>query len=457
MTGPNRMRLDHRLRQCRPQNFMSEVKKRLGLSLSGGGYRASAFHLGTLKKLQEMNILNKVDVLSTISGGSITGAAWCLHEGDYQSFHDEMIRKITTKNVIGYIFTSWVFIRTLLFLLLFIGGGLWLSFTPYAYLVFPVLILFFLLLFKYQFAIFPVSDVIESAYNSFFYQGRTLKDLKEKPVLAVGSSNLETGRPFTFSRLRMSDSMYSDKGKYNPPIYFKPEQFPVARAVMASSCVPFAFTPVHIDKQFFQDANDYKRVKPVLVDGGVYDNQGIQKITQPGSSYECQVIITSDAGGSFAGEGKYPNAIALLVRTVDLFMYRIKAVQMVQNIYRNVDGAGRPIAYLSLGWRLANIIPGFISNMIKGQVLKEVIDAQGFDSAWVADPAKFTTEIKAHLEQRVDYAAISSRDLSEADWQFACSTGTNLTCLSAKRVDCLIRQAENLTEIQVKLYCPELL
>ncbi|MDB5198765.1 MAG: hypothetical protein JWO92_728 [Chitinophagaceae bacterium] len=53
------------------------VHNRLGLSLSGGGYRA-AFHLGTLKKISELDILEKVDVLSAISGGSITVAYFSL-------------------------------------------------------------------------------------------------------------------------------------------------------------------------------------------------------------------------------------------------------------------------------------------------------------------------------------------------------------------------------------------
>ena len=96
--------------------------KRIGLALSGGGYRAAAFHLGTLKKLNELQILDKVDVLSTISGGSITGAAWCLHEKDYSSFHDYMIKKITTANVIRQVLLSWSFFQLVLFVLIFFRG-----------------------------------------------------------------------------------------------------------------------------------------------------------------------------------------------------------------------------------------------------------------------------------------------------------------------------------------------
>jgi NTE family protein len=428
-----------------------------GLALSGGGYRAAAFHLGTLSKLHELNVLNKVDVLSTISGGSITGAAWCLYAGDYDSFHKEMVTKLTTQSVIHWVLTSWTFIKAALFIILFLFGALTLTFTTWAPATFPVLILFFFLLFRYQFKIFPVSQEIEKAYNAFFYQGKTLKDLPSKPLLAIGSSNLHSGRPFTFSKAKMSDSSYVFRSEYNPPIHFKQENFPVARAVMASSCVPFAFTPVIIGKEFFRTETDYSRIKPILIDGGVYDNQGIQKLTQPNSSYECDQVITSDAGSNFIMDKKYPNAIALLIRTVDLFMYRIKAVQMVQNIYRNVGGRGKPIAYFSLGWRIQNAIPGFVRSLCNGQILPEVIAAHGLRQEWADNPGAHIQEIENYLKERLKYEALEKRDLTEEQWRLASSTGTNLTCLSTARVEYLIRHAQNLTEIQIKLYCPDLL
>jgi hypothetical protein len=62
-------------------------------------------------------------------------------------------------------------------------------------------------------------------------------------------------------------------------------------------------------------------------------------------------------------------------------MNRIKTFQIQQNVYRNVGGAERPIAYISLGWQIDKLIPGFISNLIEGLILKEVIDAHGFNTS----------------------------------------------------------------------------
>src|SRR5689334_9391996 len=51
---------------------------RIGLALSGGGFRAAAFHLGVLKRLEELGLLQRIEALSTVSSGSITGALYAL-------------------------------------------------------------------------------------------------------------------------------------------------------------------------------------------------------------------------------------------------------------------------------------------------------------------------------------------------------------------------------------------
>jgi predicted acylesterase/phospholipase RssA len=53
-------------------------ERRLGLALSGGGFRASLFHLGVLSRLAELDLLRQVEVISTVSGGSILGGLYCL-------------------------------------------------------------------------------------------------------------------------------------------------------------------------------------------------------------------------------------------------------------------------------------------------------------------------------------------------------------------------------------------
>lgn len=53
-------------------------RTKLGLALAGGGFRASLFHLGVLRRMAELDLLPHVEVLSTVSGGSIIGALYIL-------------------------------------------------------------------------------------------------------------------------------------------------------------------------------------------------------------------------------------------------------------------------------------------------------------------------------------------------------------------------------------------
>lgn len=50
----------------------------IGLTLSGGGYRAAAFHLGTIAYLERVGLIPRLKMLSTVSGGTFTGAKYTL-------------------------------------------------------------------------------------------------------------------------------------------------------------------------------------------------------------------------------------------------------------------------------------------------------------------------------------------------------------------------------------------
>lgn len=57
---------------------VNAFKGKLGVALSGGGFRASLYHVGVLAALAELGLLRDVQVLSCVSGGSITGACYYL-------------------------------------------------------------------------------------------------------------------------------------------------------------------------------------------------------------------------------------------------------------------------------------------------------------------------------------------------------------------------------------------
>ena len=434
-----------------------KINYKIGLALSGGGYRATAFHLGTLKKLHQLGILSQIGVISSISGGSITAASYCLDNQPFEVFEQKLIESLRTKSVIKHLVFSKRIGLPLLGILGILFIILYFLFTNYAYIsIFLGFILLFIVI-KFQFKILPFGNEIEKAYDQFFFSNKTLSHLSnEKPTLVIGSTNLSTSRPFTFSKTKMYDSTYENGPYKNSAVLFKHQAFPVARAVVASTCIPVPFTPVLIGLDYFENPDDFQKVNPKLIDGGIYDNQGIHKITQKGQ-YEAENIIVSDAGYKLPDIKKYNNSFSIIWRTIDVFMERIKNFQMVQHLYSNVELGQKPIAYFSLSWDLASCIPNFVKNLEQGNIIPSVIEAHKIPPMYLAEPEKYSQEIEETLIENVGYQNIVKSNLSESDLLLAQNVGTNLTALSAKEIQCLMQHAENLTELQIKLYCPNLL
>ena len=73
------------------------VPSTIGLCLSGGGFRAAAFHLGTLSYLQRIGWLSRVSVLSTVSGGTLTGARYAVALLDHDYSYEKFFREYRTQ------------------------------------------------------------------------------------------------------------------------------------------------------------------------------------------------------------------------------------------------------------------------------------------------------------------------------------------------------------------------
>lgn len=70
----------------------------IGLALSGGGSRAIAFHLGCLRALHDGGVLDRVRVVSGVSGGSVMTGLWAYSSDDFGSF-DERVRELLRRGL----------------------------------------------------------------------------------------------------------------------------------------------------------------------------------------------------------------------------------------------------------------------------------------------------------------------------------------------------------------------
>ena len=420
-------------------------KKKIGLALSGGGYRAAAYHIGTLRALNRLGILDKVDVISAVSGGSITAAYYALHKDNYEKFESSFIKKLQRG----------VLCSTIIYLLLVLSISLFIGFRLSWWLVIPEVIIF--LICWYQ--ILPVSYFIESSYNRLFFQKKKLSDLPQSPLIAINATDVSNGKLYTFSQLKMGGYTYYQNSDYTTSP-FDNTQFPIAKAVMASSCVPFAFSPIKISREFCKENTEI----PILIDGGLYDNQGTHKLSMSNSRYHADYIIVSDAGNTQINANRILNPICLLIKTSDIMMDRIKRFQRQQNIYTPANP--NRYAYVPLEWNIEErLIRGFVQNIMGGNIVESLyswhkISSDDINNLTNSDKDISKTafdNIVATLKKSIGWDQLSKIFPNKESCEMARAVGTNLTRLNRKKIDALIHHSEILTEIQVRLYGPEII
>jgi NTE family protein len=428
--------------------------KKIGLALSGGGYRAAAFHLGVFSKLNKLNLLEHIDVISTISGGSIAGAYYLLNKDDYSKFELNFIKALQ-KSVIKKILFSRRIIITIVFLFLLIATSTFIFIRQENIAAFlaPVF-LFIILVFYFQFFFLPFSNQKEKAYRKIFFNNNKLSDFPDSPVIAINSTNLETGTLFTFSKLKVSDSSYEYPKDGIHSIKFRPETFNISFAVACSTAVPVPFNPFKLAREHFKNEENYKRVSPSLSDGGLYDNQGIHKLTQPNSSYECDVIICSDGSQPFSFKYRGFNSFSVLYRSTDIMMRKIKSLQFIRDVYSKQ----KSIAYFSLDWEYEKCVEYFIRAIKDDKISNEIIRFHNINHELIIEIRKnnFVNAI-VYIKDLINYTTIIEDGISSKESMLINKIKTNLTALSKMQIELLSKHASVLLELQLRLYCPTLI
>lgn len=428
---------------------MDSSNNRIGLALSGGGYRAAAYHLGTLRALHNLGILEKVDVISSVSGGSIAASYYLLNKDDFEKFN------ISFYNKLGRGVMHLAFLNVLVILLLFIGVGYLIS--PWLSLA---LVIPFLWFFCYR--LFPLSKWISHQYQWLFFGKKTLSDLPEAPALVINATDVAQGSSFKFSKNRAWGYNYHDRQTNEDS--FTGIDFPISKAVMASSCVPFAFTPIRMPEAYRKKKTS---TCPLLVDGGLYDNQGVHVLGEKGD-YAAKYIIVSNAGNTELSDKHIWNIIKMLIKTSDILMKRIEKLQSRHNMFFS-NNKERRYAYCNLSYdNTDRLVKSYVFNIAQGYVPSEVYTLHGiseeeanglrksFEMTHGVDP-QLHNAIVTKVKTIIDWDSLQSICPTPKEAQIARGVKTNLTGLSQKDRDVLIKYAEWMTTVQVRLYLPNLL
>src|SRR5438128_1012488 len=153
--------------------------KKIGLALSGGGFRASLYHLGLVRFLRDAGILSQVSQITSVSGGSILAAHLVLNWGryngspqDFEAAASELIAfvRLDVRNRIVRRFPLTLPLR-------------WLR-RP---LGLPTRKL-------------SRTGLLEYHYEKFLYGDKSLFELPEQPRLHILATNLSEGCLCAFSR-----------------------------------------------------------------------------------------------------------------------------------------------------------------------------------------------------------------------------------------------------------------
>jgi NTE family protein len=234
----------------------------IGLSLSGGGFRASLFHLGALRRLNELGVLQQIDTISSVSGGSIINAFLACNlefpisspVQDWEANISKPFRAFCARNIRRK----------------------------------PI--------FKGVLPWETNSKVLAEQYDSLLTRGKSISGLPAaNPLFVFCGTDLAYGVNWVFSNPKSGDYQ---AGYLSPT----PADWKLSTAVAVSSCFPPIFKPISLNldpkKLTGGKAQGPTRDESIrsltFSDGGVYDNLGLEPIWKT-----HKTVLCSDGGALF--------------------------------------------------------------------------------------------------------------------------------------------------------------
>jgi len=283
------------------------------LTFSGGGTRAAALSYGVLEALRDtwirrphdgvrVRLLDEVDVISSVSGGSFTATYYGLfRDRIFEDFHE----RVLDRDIESHLSRSLV--------------------NPVNW-------------FRMASGRFDRIDLAAEIYDDVIYDRRTFADLRRnglRPFIVVNAANMTTGLQFCFTQ-DYFDFLGSDLDRY-----------PIANAVAASSAVPVLFSPITLRNHpaplgftmpaWIRDAldNDDRTVHRLahglalyhedkanhpyvhLLDGGVADNTGLRIVIESYRWGFIRRLMESAAEGERPGAGPIRTLLVIVVNAMN--------------------------------------------------------------------------------------------------------------------------------------------
>jgi len=375
------------------------LQRNVGLALSGGGSRAIAFHLGCLRAFHDRGALERVRVLSGVSGGAIAAAAYAYSQEGFTDFDarlEDLLRRGLQREIMRRAVLSpralnslaaWAVSGTAA-----LGArattrarGRSTSGSPIRRWASP-------------------ADALEATLAKQLFGDLQLEAPRRDEIdIILNACDLRTGSAVRFGS-RESGIWRSHLGRFVDPI-------PVATAVAASAAYPLLLPS--IDREFSFEGRDgeRRRQRVVLSDGGLFDNLGTSCL-EPGRSkdhsynvFDVDYIVACDAGRGLLDDAFPVGGLARLGRSFEA-------------THRKVQDANR------------SRLHGFAAD---GQLA-------GFAMPYLGQQDRALPWIPPDLVSREQVA----------------SYPTNFAPMSDAEIETLALRGEQLTHLLIERWCPDL-
>jgi predicted acylesterase/phospholipase RssA len=248
-------------------------------ALSGGGSRAAAFHLGCLRALHDRDLLDRIRVVSGISGGSLLAALWAYGPSDFADFDirtTDLLRRGLQLDIARQAFKPSAAARNLTAAARASTRQLFSRHSDVS-VARPA----------------NRTDALAAVLTHKAFGPQTMADVTNPGLdVVLTATDLDTTNAVRFGSTRSGCSRY---GTITEPIH-------VATAVAASAAYPALLPALERTFTFQHPGGHNQQYTVLLTDGGVYDNLGLS-VLEPGRSphhtqhvYDVPFIISCDAG-----------------------------------------------------------------------------------------------------------------------------------------------------------------
>ncbi|MEH6453632.1 MAG: patatin-like phospholipase family protein [Psychromonas sp.] len=296
-----------------------DTSNKVGLAISGGGYRATLYALGSLWRLNQFGMLKKFKTITSVSGGSILTAYlamnWNLLKFDEQGIATNF-EFIIAEPIMR-------FCKITIDQGAVISGILSWNDT--------------------------IGDKVAKAYNKHLYRNTKLGDLPDSEgstEFIFYGTNYQTGSSIRLQKHKISDYKIG---------YISDPDIELAKVVGISSAFPPIMSPVTLktnpndwvlneDSEYSQ--NIKLREKLLLCDGGLYDNLGLEAISKAKGNYTH--VLCCDAGAPLKiGNKIRRNWASQLYRMTDIMTEQQRALRKrkLMRDYKAVSAEGKHLIY----------------------------------------------------------------------------------------------------------------